>query len=573
MNIDYFAVKESPRADSGGMTKKDTVPNGSERRDFVSSYQAARQQREDRIEVAQNRASARERRDQSDAAQANKSRRDRDRELAQSAAAEVKEKSTAESVEGEDNGKSLPSSEQGGNSMQANAADIKDVAPVAEQFDEGLKEAFIKAQQLQSQESELSEQESIALTAKDLLPEQHLDSESEAALVDKSEMAELLSTDVVTDKSKVMTDEEIENLEQTAHSDTDEVEIVSSVEARIVDEPALDAGDKAEELAPLAEIDLSPESTVVTDTSKQNSELKNNAEAVDARSKEAALDDSEVETSEIQQNTVLGEAKEIPADKITAAPISSAAAGQKVAESSISSVKNKGAASQTTIEPSATKISADAYFEEGMSEDALEEQQSLLKAETGKSKGDVKSFLSENLSVSELALKEAKSSIGTKVSDFAKTLGAEKLPLRETIELPVSHKNWGEALAEKTALLVSQRGNFARLNLVPHNLGPLEVRVELQGEKSAVEFIAVNPATKEAIESAIPRLREMFESGGLELGDVNVNSQSKKDGEAERLLKPQKGEVLGDADMDAAEEEALSRVGGSLVNGRVDFYA
>jgi len=565
MNIDYFAVKESPRTDSVPMKKKDAAPSAPEKRDFVSSYQAARQQREDRLEAAQNRAAARERREQSDVAQTNKARRDRDRELAQSAAAQSKEKSKAERLENGGGGKSLPSSQQNGNALQSNGQEKqeeKDALLVTEQSNQDLEEGSIQMQPFQIQEGELLEQEDTAIVDEELLLEQSNTSESD--LRDKAEADSLLSTDAVFDESQVASEEGINSQEQATLTDTEETEAALSGETGLMEESeGVDVDVSTQTVS-------STEPKISSDTRGTSTELKNNKEAVNTQAEDAELDGSEIEPTEIPQNTVLGETKGIAAEKITTAPAPSVAIAQKAVESSLSNAKNKSAASQAVTESSATKVSADGYLREGVSEDALDEQ-SLMKAEIAKP--ETKSSFSENLSVSELALKEAKSSIGVKPTDFAKTLAAEKLPLRETIELPVSHKNWGEALAEKTALLVGQKGNFARLNLVPHNLGPLEVRVQLQGETSSLEFIAVNPATKDAIESAIPRLREMFESGGLALGDVNVNSQSKRDGETERMFTPRKGEVTVDSDNEAVEEEVLTRLGGSLLNGRVDFYA
>lgn len=133
----------------------------------------------------------------------------------------------------------------------------------------------------------------------------------------------------------------------------------------------------------------------------------------------------------------------------------------------------------------------------------------------------------EQNSVEEPAALTAKSNALKTASEFSRLLSGAKQPLRETIEIPVTHKNWGEALVEKTLLLVSQKGSFARLNLVPHNLGPLEIKLQLQGDSSSIEFVAHHSPTKEAIETAIPKLREMFESGGLSLGDVNVRDHSK----------------------------------------------
>lgn len=571
MNSDYFSVKESPRVDSGAMKKKEAAPNGPEKRDFVSSYQAARQQREERLEAAQNRAAERERQEQRNVEQTKQERRDRDRELAQSAAAEAREKSNVERLESRKSGKSLPSSQTNGNSLQSNAdekQEEKSALLADEKFKKDLKGDPIQMQSLRVQESEVLAQGNTAVTDEELSLESSKVSEAEGDLRDKAEADELLSTDTALSKPKREGGEESDSLEQSTLTDSAKTEAELSSEARLASEPGLDAWNEKERLDMDAEGARVAEAALASGASGATPKLNNNEEEVNARAQDK--DASEIQPSETTQNTVLGETKGDATENNIAAPAPSIAMVQKAGDSNAPNPKNKSTASQDVTESSSTKMSADGYFREGMRGDSLDEY-SLIKAEVGKA--DIKPSVSENLSVSELAIKEAKSSIGTKPGDFAKTLSAEKLPLRETIELPVSHKNWGEALAEKTALIVGQKGNFARLNLVPHNLGPLEVRVQLQGETSSVEFIATNPATKDAIESAIPRLREMFESGGLALGDVNVNSQSKKDGEAERMLNPLKGEAAGDSDGDTTEEEVLSRVGDSSLNGRVDFYA
>lgn len=154
-------------------------------------------------------------------------------------------------------------------------------------------------------------------------------------------------------------------------------------------------------------------------------------------------------------------------------------------------------------------------------------------------------------------------------SEFSRLLSGVKQPIRETIELPVGHKNWGEMLAEKTMLLVSQKGNSARLNLIPHNLGPLEIKLQLQGDASSIEFVAHHAHTKDAIETAIPKLREMFESGGLSLGDVNVRDQSKnsRGHEPHQFLARKENE----GQMVSLPAELSSDAGKSIRNGLVDY--
>lgn len=151
--------------------------------------------------------------------------------------------------------------------------------------------------------------------------------------------------------------------------------------------------------------------------------------------------------------------------------------------------------------------------------------------------------------------------------DLNKSIANTKVPLRDTLEIPVTHKKWGESLAEKTLLLVNQKGSSARLNLIPHNLGPLEIKLQLQGDASTIEFVTHHSATKDAIESAIPKLREMFESGGLSLGDVNVKDHSRHSKGSEQgnyFTKVEKKDNNA-----SASDESAPRV---IKNGRVDYF-
>jgi flagellar hook-length control protein FliK len=69
------------------------------------------------------------------------------------------------------------------------------------------------------------------------------------------------------------------------------------------------------------------------------------------------------------------------------------------------------------------------------------------------------------------------------------------------------------------------RGEVARaeLRLDPPDLGPLEVRISLVDGETRVSFVAPQAAVREAVEAALPRLREMLTATGLNLGQVDVS--------------------------------------------------
>ncbi|RKZ80800.1 MAG: hypothetical protein DRQ35_01565, partial [Gammaproteobacteria bacterium] len=62
----------------------------------------------------------------------------------------------------------------------------------------------------------------------------------------------------------------------------------------------------------------------------------------------------------------------------------------------------------------------------------------------------------------------------------------------------------------------------ATLKLNPANLGPVEVKLTMNDEKVHVTFVAQHAATRDALEQALPRLRESFTENGLEFADADV---------------------------------------------------
>ncbi|MBL4607640.1 MAG: flagellar hook-length control protein FliK [Pseudomonadales bacterium] len=579
MNTDYFAVKEAPQVERVVVAKKNNNADDQGKQDFVSSYQAARKLQESRDEDARSSASrgrrdevnrnnaSREHRNRADSERANERRQEGVRNTAQAA----RKKSNETVTDRKDSGKPLPSKEGSGNAMQAHAAMTADRSPRVDPVETMDEKPLVQISQFQSYDLKSSEEATPSESV--LLLEGEPDSESGVVSAEERNLSATLSRDGVTDQGRESSDEEMPNIESGLLSGTNEDDLDLTDQRVSLDESISVAGWKPEKAAEGSDIKISSSnlasSKSVADDGENNALKQDNREAANVEQRNTEMSSDEASGNVLKTNLEITE--QIPAEKVTVTPLSLREQGEKSSRTGDANEKIKPTLVQPAIEPSAQKASADAHFREGLKGNSFDDQQSLLNTESAKA--DIKSSTAENLSASEMSLKEAKSGVATKGLDFSKALSAEKSPLRETIELPVSHKNWGEALAEKTALLVGQRGGFARLNLVPHNLGPLEIRVHLQGDSSSVEFIAVNPATKEAIESAIPKLREMFESGGLNLGDVNVNSQSKRDGSEERAQKFRNSESRDESNVELAESGVASPLSTSLLDGRVDFYA
>ena len=93
------------------------------------------------------------------------------------------------------------------------------------------------------------------------------------------------------------------------------------------------------------------------------------------------------------------------------------------------------------------------------------------------------------------------------------------------VNVPVGNAQWADEIGSRMTMMVEQGKHTASLRLSPEHLGPLEVRITVNGDQASVQFGAAHVDTRNAIENALPRLREMFASQGLSLADANVSRE------------------------------------------------
>jgi flagellar hook-length control protein FliK len=100
-------------------------------------------------------------------------------------------------------------------------------------------------------------------------------------------------------------------------------------------------------------------------------------------------------------------------------------------------------------------------------------------------------------------------------------------PMRLSIQAPVHQaERWATEMSDRLAWVANNRFSAATLQVNPPQLGPIEVRIALNGDQVAVSFAAVQPQTREAIQQALPALAASFAGQGLSLGQTSVGSQN-----------------------------------------------
>jgi flagellar hook-length control protein FliK len=95
-----------------------------------------------------------------------------------------------------------------------------------------------------------------------------------------------------------------------------------------------------------------------------------------------------------------------------------------------------------------------------------------------------------------------------------------------SIPTPVRDQNWSNDFSQKVVWLAGSDKQSAQITLNPPQMGPIEVSLNMDKGSATATFVSANAEVRDAIETAMPRLREMFASAGIELGQTNVGSQS-----------------------------------------------
>lgn len=94
------------------------------------------------------------------------------------------------------------------------------------------------------------------------------------------------------------------------------------------------------------------------------------------------------------------------------------------------------------------------------------------------------------------------------------------------LDTPFQKAGWDQGLTEKIQWMVGQRLQGAEIKLNPAHLGPVEVKIQMHNDQATVHFTATHGVVRDALEAAVPRLREMFDNQGIQLADVDVSEQS-----------------------------------------------
>lgn len=132
-------------------------------------------------------------------------------------------------------------------------------------------------------------------------------------------------------------------------------------------------------------------------------------------------------------------------------------------------------------------------------------------------------------------------------------------------------QDFDDVLGARIGWLADQKIGHAHIRVTPHDMGQIEVKLQLDGDRLHASFSSANAEVRQALESSLPRLREMLGEQGLQLAQADVGQQ-------QHLPQRDAAEIDagGSGDVrDGASDDTLPAMSGHSLRlrGLLDAYA
>lgn len=117
-------------------------------------------------------------------------------------------------------------------------------------------------------------------------------------------------------------------------------------------------------------------------------------------------------------------------------------------------------------------------------------------------------------------LSQGLAAVGLGTATQAATTQTQMAPLN------LGQNAWETNLGSRLQMMVGQNIQTAEIRLDPPELGAVDIKIKITNDVASVNITSAHSQVREALEAAVPKLREMFEESGVALGDVNVQQES-----------------------------------------------
>lgn len=143
-------------------------------------------------------------------------------------------------------------------------------------------------------------------------------------------------------------------------------------------------------------------------------------------------------------------------------------------------------------------------------------------------------------------------------------------PVSKTLDIPIeiNHPKWADQFSEHIVWMGQQNIKSALIKLHPEELGPIEISIKVVKDAASVNIVSHNPEVRNLIGEALPKLRDMMSTQGLNLSEVHVDSHTSSGHSSQQHMNFAEG--YGTT---AEEEIELTPLVKTTPKGLIDYFA
>ena len=91
---------------------------------------------------------------------------------------------------------------------------------------------------------------------------------------------------------------------------------------------------------------------------------------------------------------------------------------------------------------------------------------------------------------------------------------------------PFNAAGWSQEIGDRVVWMANQQNSRADLVLNPPQLGRVEISLTVNGDQATANFVSASPEVRDALNQAMPHLREVLAGAGIQLGQAQVGADS-----------------------------------------------
>jgi len=133
--------------------------------------------------------------------------------------------------------------------------------------------------------------------------------------------------------------------------------------------------------------------------------------------------------------------------------------------------------------------------------------------------------------------------------------------------------HFDEAVGSRLAWMAEQKIGHAHIRINPQELGPVEIRMRLDGERVHADFSSPQAEVRQALENSLPKLRDMLAQHGFALAQANVGQHGQPGQSGRHGPQPRDGGSAAAQGSAAADAGGQPAQGVRSARGLVDAYA